>query len=95
MLGWILQRAATAAPRRVLPGWVRGAWWLSLPACLAVALLWGLAVQGPLDGDFTVAHLAYRVLPPACAQWGAATVGLCIAVQALAARAVTAGRAEG
>lgn len=95
MLARIVQRAAAAAPRRVLPGWVRWAWWLSLPVGLLVALLWGLAVQGPLDGDFTVAHLAYRVLPPACALWGAATVGLCIAVQALAAGAAAARRAEG
>lgn len=41
----------------------------------------GLAVHGPLDSGFTVAHLAYRVLPPACAAWGVATAVLCGAVQ--------------
>ena len=41
----------------------------------------GLAVYGPLDEEFTVAHLAYRVLPPACALWGVVTLVLCVAVQ--------------
>lgn len=92
MLVWLLRRVPEAAPRRVLAAWVRWAWWLSLPGCLAVAWFWGLVVQGPPDDDFTAAHLAYRVLPPACAVWGAATVVLCIAVQALGARADTEGR---
>jgi hypothetical protein len=51
-----------------------------------IAWLVGLTAFGPLDGEFTVAHLAYRVLPPACAVWGALTVALCIVVQVLRRR---------
>ncbi|WP_407360345.1 DUF4184 family protein [Microbacterium sp. LBN7] len=61
-----------------LPQGVRVTWWLSLPVVLVAAWLVGLAVLGPLDAEFTVQHLAYRVLPPACALWGAVTLVLCI-----------------
>jgi hypothetical protein len=61
-------------------------WWLSLPAILVVALLFGLARFRPLDADFTFQHLAYGVLPPACAVWGALTLVLCVVVQRLRAR---------
>lgn len=61
-----------------LPQGVRVAWWLSLPVILIAALIWGLVVLGPLDAEFTVQHLAYRVLPPACALWGAITLVLCV-----------------
>lgn len=81
MLVWLARRPREASVTRVLPGWVRVAWWLSLPAGLAIAWLAGLAAFGPLDGEFTPAHLAYRVLPPACAVWGLVTLALCIAVQ--------------
>lgn len=78
------RRADPAAPvHRILSPGVRAAWWLSLPAILAVAWLIGLAAYGPLDQDWTIAHLAYRVLPPACAIWGALTLALCIVVQTL------------
>lgn len=75
------RRPDAASVQRVLPGWVRVAWWCSLPLALAVAWGSGLVVHGPLDADFTVAHLAYRVLPPACAIWGAVTLALALAVQ--------------
>lgn len=81
-----LRRRDAAAVHRVLPEWVRVVWWLSLPVLLVIAWLWGLAVYGPLTAEWTVAHLAYRVLPPACAIWGGATIALCIAVQAFEAR---------
>lgn len=81
MLVWLVRRRVGAPAGRVLPRWVRWSWWLSLPIILAVAWVGGLAVLGPIGGDFTVAHLAYRVLPPACAVWGALTLALCVAVQ--------------
>ena len=87
---WAILRLgrADASPRvaRVLPEWARWAWWVSLPVALVAAWIGGLAVFGPLDAEFTVAHLAYRVLPPACAVWGVATIALCIVVQAARGR---------
>lgn len=74
---WWLARAGTGPVVRVLPTWVRVSWWLSLPLVLLVAWIGGLVVLGPIEGTFTAAHLAYRVLPPACAVWGAVTVVLC------------------
>ncbi|MFE7846360.1 DUF4184 family protein [Microbacterium sp. NPDC057407] len=81
MMVWLSRRDATGQVARVLPHGVRWAWWASLPVVLLVAWAGGLAVLGPIDSDFTVAHLAYRVLPPACAAWGLATAVLCAAVQ--------------
>lgn len=79
---WALLRMRRCPARpdalQSLPQWVRVAWWMSLPAILVGAWLWGLVVLGPLDADFTVQHLAYRVLPPACALWGAITFVLCM-----------------
>ncbi|MFB7893491.1 DUF4184 family protein [Microbacterium sp. NPDC056044] len=83
MLVWLVRREPEASVSSVLPSWVRWAWWVSLPVMLAATWLWGLAAFGPLDTEFTVAHLAYRVLPPACALWGAVTVALCVVVQVL------------
>lgn len=86
MVVWLARRRTAAVPVHVLPGWVRWTWWASLPVLLLVAWLWGLAVYGGLDHEFTAAHLGYRVLPPACAIWGAATVALCLVVQVRRAR---------
>ncbi len=86
MLVWLSKRDAAASVPRLVPTWVRWAWWLSLPAALVVAWLAGLAVHGPLDAGFTVAHLAYRVLPLACGLWGVATLALCVGVQMRRAR---------
>ncbi|WP_137846182.1 DUF4184 family protein [Microbacterium sp. 2FI] len=72
--------AAPAVPR-TLPAWGRWGWWVSLPVVLIGAWLFGLIALGPLDAEFTVAHLAYRVLPPACAVWGMLTIALCVVVQ--------------
>jgi len=87
MLVWLVRRDAEAPVVRVLPGWVRWVWWISLPIVLVVAWLGALAVHGPLDAEFTAAHLAYRVLPPACAVWAAVTVALCVVVQLMRRRA--------
>ncbi len=89
---WLRRRPAGAAARR-LPAWVRLAWYASLPLALIGAWLVGLAVYGPLDADFTVQHLAYRVLPTACGAWGALTLVLCVAV--VAARGTDRGRRRG
>lgn len=78
---WLSRRDAASHVERVLPDLVRWAWWISLPLVLVVAWVAGLAALGPLDDEFTVPHLAYRVLPPACALWGLATVALCVVVQ--------------
>jgi hypothetical protein len=86
MLVWLRRRVPDDSLTRVLPSWVRWVWWISLPAALVGAWAWGLVAFGPLDQDFTVAHLAYRVLPPTCALWGAGTVALCITVQLAGAR---------
>ncbi|WP_194408856.1 DUF4184 family protein [Microbacterium cremeum] len=87
MLVWLVRRRPEASVARALPAAVRWTWWISLPACLLVAWLWGLGAYGALDDGFTVAHLAYRVLPPACAVWGAATLVLCVVVQSTRTRA--------
>lgn len=76
-----LRRARAGADPRVLPGWVRWVWWLSLPAILLVAAIAGYALAGPFRTDFGPEHLAYLALPPACAVWAGATLVLCIAVQ--------------
>ncbi len=76
-LVWLRGRAPGEAPRRILPEWARIAWWVSLPVVLVGALVLGLALHGPIDADFTVQHLAYRMLPPASAVWGVLTLLLC------------------
>jgi hypothetical protein len=78
---WLTRRPPVGAVSRVLPDGVRAGWWASLPLALLVAWACGLAVLGPLDREFTAQHLAYRVLPPACAAWGVLTLLLCVVVQ--------------
>lgn len=77
---WLRRRAPRTGVRQRLATWVRVAWWLSLPVALVVAWVMGLVLLGPLDSEFTVQHLAYRVLPPACAAWGALTLLLCVSL---------------
>ncbi|MGZ0711144.1 DUF4184 family protein (plasmid) [Coraliomargarita sp. W4R53] len=81
MLLWL--RRADVQPNliRVTPAWLRWGWLASLPIILITAWMLGLALLGPLTSDFTVAHLAYRVLPPACALWGLETLLVAIVVQ--------------
>ncbi|NYE20725.1 DUF4184 family protein [Microbacterium immunditiarum] len=81
-LVWLARRPE-ASVSRVLPGWVRSAWLLSLPAILVAALVIGYAVWGPFTAQFTPQHLAYRMLPPASAVWGVLTLALCTVVQAV------------
>lgn len=81
---WAILRVTRAVPRqhieRVIPSSIRIAWWLSLPVVLITAWMVGYAAYGPFTGEFTYQHLAYRVLPPACALWGAFTLALCLAL---------------
>ncbi|MGW8481488.1 DUF4184 family protein [Microbacterium sp. NPDC055903] len=77
---WLARRRPVAVVERDLPGWLRVSWWISLPVILVVAWVLGAIAFGPFTDSFTVQHLAYRVLPPACAVWGALTVVLCILV---------------
>ena len=74
-------RVATASARRILPNAARWAWWLSLPFILVAAWVIGMAAFGPFTQEWTGAHLAYRMLPPACALWGAMTLVLAVTVQ--------------
>lgn len=83
---WLRGRSPRHAVDRSVPRGVRVAWWVSLPVVMVVAWVWGSLVWGPLDAEFTVQHLAYRVLPPACAVWGAATIVLCLVISVLRSR---------
>jgi hypothetical protein len=77
---WLARRRRGAVSNRA-PGFVRVAWWLSLPVFLAVAWIGGLVLLGPLRPGFSVAHLAYLVLPPAVGVWGGLTLVLAIVLQ--------------
>lgn len=80
MLLWLRRRMPRAAVERLLPGWVRISWWVSLPAVLVIAWVSGMVAFGPFTDEFTMQHLAYRVLPPACAIWGVFTAALCVLI---------------
>jgi hypothetical protein len=82
---WLRRRPRANSPR-LLPDAVRWAWWLSLPAILVAAWGIGVATHGSFTSEWTIAHLAYRVLPPACAIWGLLTVVLALATQVLRTR---------
>lgn len=81
---WALLRLRSSPVRQSAtqrtPTVLRVVWWSSLPAILVAAWGIGVAVYGPFTDEFTVQHLAYRVLPPACALWGAITMVLCVAL---------------
>lgn len=81
---WGILRVNRADPRervdRVLPSGVRIGWWLSLPVVLITAWALGYAGYGPFTEEFTYQHLAYRMLPPACALWGVLTLVLCLSL---------------
>lgn len=83
---WLQKRPRIQRPR-VLTRWVRVSWWLSLPTLLAGALVWGMLVFGPFTDEWTVQHLAYRVLPSASGLFGVATALLCVGVQLAGRRA--------
>lgn len=92
---WLRRRRPEPRTTRVLPEPVRWAWWLSLPVMLLAAWSVGLAMYGPLASEWTIPHLAYRVLPPACAIWGLVTVVLAVVTQALRRAALSRAAAPG
>ena len=79
---WLRRATPRRTTPRILPDAARFAWWISLPVILVAAWVLGLLAFGPLSAQFTVAHLAYRVLPPACAVWGVLTLVLCVVLAA-------------
>ena len=83
---WLRRRRDQQEPAKVLPLSIRVIWWLSLPVILVLAWLWGVVQFGPFDGSFTVRHLAYLVLPPACGVWASLTLLLCVVTPALVRR---------
>lgn len=87
---WAWRRLRDASPRviseRAVPAGVRIAWWSSLPVILLAAIIIGYLAYGPFTAEFTAQHLAYRVLPPACALWGALTLALCLTIPLLRRR---------
>ena len=78
---WWLRRARPTPVQRTMPTWASWAWLGALPAVLLIAWCAGLAIYGPLSEQFTVQHLAYRVLPPACGLWGFGTLVVCAITQ--------------
>jgi len=86
---WAILRLRRATPReihRAVPDGIRLVWWISLPVFLVAATIIGYLLYGPFTTEFTVQHLGYRMLPPACAIWGVLTLGLCVAVLVLRRR---------
>lgn len=83
---WLRRRAPQTSLDRLLPSAVRIAWWVSAPVILVGALIVGLVAYGPLTATWTAQHLAYRVLPPAVAVWGALTALSCVAIAVTRAR---------
>lgn len=75
-----LRRRPTSDVRRVLPDAVRALWWISLPLILVVAWVWGSITFGAFTSEWTPQHLAYRVLPPACAVWAVLTLALAVGI---------------
>jgi hypothetical protein len=92
-LAWLRRRTPVAIERQ-MPALVRVTWWMSLPAILIAAWICGLVLFGPLRPGFGIAHLAYLVLPPACALWALLTVLLALAVSAAGRRGFTGSRRD-
>ena len=77
---WLRRARPRPHVQRPTRSWVRVLWWVSLPVILIAAWLIGYATLGPLTPDFTVQHLAYRVLPFASGIWAMGTLALCVAL---------------
>lgn len=82
LAAWAAMRLMRAVPhetgRRALPLGVVIAWWISLPVILITAWVLGGMAYDPYSTEVTTQQLAYKVLPPACAIWGALTLVLCV-----------------
>lgn len=90
---WVLLRLRRSESRdagaRAMPAWVRVSWWISLPVILLVAWLIGYLAYGPFTAEFTLQHLAYRVLPAACGIWAMLTLVLCVVTAIVGGRRPT------
>ncbi len=75
---WLRRSAVHSDRDRVLPGWVRVVWSISLPVLLVAAWVIGYLTYGPFTAQFTLQHLAYRTLPSACGIWAMLTLALCV-----------------
>jgi hypothetical protein len=82
---WLRRRGVVRRPR-MLPAWVRWAWYLTLPAFLIAGWFIGLAAFGPLGETLSPQQLAYRTLPLASGLWGLMTLALCLVVVVLSGR---------
>ncbi|MGM7699376.1 DUF4184 family protein [Microbacterium sp. A84] len=91
---WLRRTEPGGVVRQVLPHWVRVAWWISLPVILIGSWVIGYVVFGPFTEEFTIRHLAYRVLPPACGFWAMLTLALCVILTTVARRGPTVGAAR-
>lgn len=82
---WLVQWWRAQSPHArsvpVAPSWLWIVWLGSLAVLLVGAWVCGLVLYGPITAGFTYQHLAYRMLPPACAVWGGITVVLCVMLQ--------------
>lgn len=74
------EHPAPAPVHRALPDAVRIGWWASLPVTLLLAWIAGSVLLEPVDPEFAPQHLAFRVLLPAVALWGALSVLLCMLI---------------
>lgn len=85
---WFVRAPAGASPTRVLPAAARRALWAALPVMLLVAATAGAVVfwHPPVDAVWAE-RVAYRVLPPTVALWGALLIAACATTLALRARA--------
>lgn len=88
---WLRRVEPRGAGEYVLPRWVRVSWWISLPAILLASWVIGSFVFGPFTEEFTLQHLAYRVLPQACGIWAMLTLVLCVILATVGRRGPTGG----
>lgn len=75
---WLRRAEPRPAAQQLLPRWVRVSWWISLPVILIASWGVGYYVFGPFTEEFTLQHLAYRVLPQGCGIWAMLTLALCV-----------------
>ncbi|MDQ0642078.1 DUF4184 family protein [Microbacterium murale] len=86
---WLRRSEPQDVRGRTLPPWARVSWWFSLPVILIAAWVIGYLAYGPFTAGFTIQHLAYRVLPPACGIWAMLTLVLCVVIAIVGGRRPT------
>lgn len=83
---WLSRRVPEPAGKRAVPAVLAAAWAVALPLILIAALIVGFFQRGPFTAAFTPQHLAYAVLPQACAVWAVITVAVCLVILIVRAR---------